>query len=154
MGHRLYRSRKNCMIAGVCGGLGDYLGLEPVLIRVFFLLLALTSGIGALIYLLFWFIVPWEDNPRDASLGEVTRSGAEEIAGHARSMGEDLRRVVKNPNPQAGLWLGIGLILLGGYYLLENLHIPWLRWLDSSVIWPVVVIFAGLVLILRRWRGD
>ena len=154
MEHRLYRSRKNCMIAGVCGGLGDYLGLDPVLIRIFFLILALTSGIGVFVYLVFWFIVPWEDSSRDASLGDVTRSSAEEIAEHARSVGEDLRQVVRNPNPQTGLYLGIALILMGGYYLVQNLHIPWLRWLDSSVMWPVVVIFAGLVLILRRWRGD
>ena len=154
MSHRLYRSRKNSMIAGVCGGLGDYLGLDATLIRIFFLVLAFTSGIGVFVYLLFWFIVPWDDNPEDASLGDVTRSSAEEIAEHARSVGEDLRQVVRNPNPQAGLYLGIGLILLGGYYLLTNLHIPWLHWLDSQVIWPVLLIFAGLVLIFRRWRGD
>ena len=154
MSARLYRSRKNCMIAGVCGGLGEYLGLDATLIRIFFLVLALTSGIGVFVYLLFWFIVPWEDQPRNTSLGEVTRSSAEEIAEHARSVGEDLRRSVQHPNPQVGLYLGIGLILLGGYYLLQNLNIPWLRWLDSHVLWPVLLIFAGLVLILRRWRGD
>ncbi len=142
------------MIAGVCGGLGEYLGLDATLIRIFFLVLGITSGIGVFVYLLFWFIVPWEDHPRDASLGDVTRSSAEEMAGHARSVSEDLRSAVRNPNPQLGLYLGIGLILLGGYYLLQNLHLPWLNWLDSHVMWPVVIIFAGLVLILRRWRGD
>ena len=154
MGNRLYRSRKNYMIAGVCGGLGDYLGLDPTLIRVFFLILAITNGIGVFVYILFWFIVPWDDSPREASLGEVTRSSADEIADHARSVGEDLRKVVRNPNPQVGLYLGVALILLGAFYLLQNLHIPWLHWLDSNIIWPVLLIFGGLVLIVRRWRGD
>jgi len=142
------------MIAGVCGGLGDYLSIDPTFIRVFFVLLALSNGIGVFIYLLLWVVIPGQDRVKDRTLGEVVRSGVGEIADQAEELRDDLRHNLKNPNPQALAYVGIGLIILGAYYLIQNLRLPWLRWLDSSVIWPVLIIFAGVVLIIRRSRGD
>jgi phage shock protein C len=57
---RLYRSREDKMIAGVCGGLGDYFGIDPVIIRIIFIILFLSVGSGILIYLLAWIIIPLE----------------------------------------------------------------------------------------------
>lgn len=54
---KLYRSRKNKMIAGVCGGLGDYLQIDPTVIRLIWVLLAF-SGAGIIAYLIAWIIVP------------------------------------------------------------------------------------------------
>jgi phage shock protein C len=55
---RLKRSRSETMIAGVCGGLGDYFGVDPTVIRLAFVLLALLGGHGILIYLILWIIMP------------------------------------------------------------------------------------------------
>lgn len=57
---RLYRSRKERMIAGVCVGLGDYLKVDPTLIRLLFVLFTLMGGQGILAYLILWLIVPEE----------------------------------------------------------------------------------------------
>lgn len=57
---RLYRSRKERMIAGVCVGLGDYLKVDPTLIRLLFVLFTLMGGQGILAYLILWIIVPEE----------------------------------------------------------------------------------------------
>lgn len=57
---RLYRSKTNRMIAGVCGGLGEYFNVDPTLIRLLWLLLALCGGSGILIYLICWIIIPEE----------------------------------------------------------------------------------------------
>ena len=46
------------MIAGVCGGLADYLGLDPTLVRLIFVLLAILGGPGILIYIIMWILVP------------------------------------------------------------------------------------------------
>jgi phage shock protein C len=55
---RLYRSR-NGVIAGVCGGLGDYFNVDPVWVRVLFLVLFfLGFGVISIVYLVFWMIVP------------------------------------------------------------------------------------------------
>lgn len=55
---RLYRSRKDRMIAGVCGGLAQYFALDPVWIRLIFILFFLLGGSALLIYVIMWIIVP------------------------------------------------------------------------------------------------
>jgi phage shock protein C len=57
---RLYRSRSDRKLAGVCGGLAQYSNIDPTLIRVLFVVLALLGGPGLVIYLLMWILVPEE----------------------------------------------------------------------------------------------
>jgi phage shock protein C len=54
----LYRSKKNKMIAGVCGGLGEYLNVDPVLIRLAWAAFILFGGAGILAYIIAWVIMP------------------------------------------------------------------------------------------------
>ena len=62
---RLYRSRTDRKLAGVCGGLAQYFHTDTTLIRVLFVVLALLGGPGLVIYLLMWILVPEE--PEDAA---------------------------------------------------------------------------------------
>lgn len=55
---RLYLSDTDRKIAGVCGGLGEWLEVDPVLFRVAFVLLALVGGLGVLAYLVLWLLIP------------------------------------------------------------------------------------------------
>jgi phage shock protein C len=57
-GRKLYRSRSNRQLAGVCGGLAEYFDLDPTLIRVLFVILAVLGGSGVILYLAMWIIVP------------------------------------------------------------------------------------------------
>jgi phage shock protein PspC (stress-responsive transcriptional regulator) len=57
---RLYRSRDDRMIGGVCGGLGEYLNVDSTLIRLLFALFALTAGSGLLAYIIMLLIIPEE----------------------------------------------------------------------------------------------
>ena len=59
-GKRLYRSRNNRMIAGVCAGLANYFNIDPTIIRLAFVALFLLYGTGPLLYLILWAIVPQE----------------------------------------------------------------------------------------------
>ena len=154
MENRLYRSRTNSMIAGVCGGLGQYLRIDPTLIRLFFVLLALGNGIGVFVYLLLWVIIPPESRVRETTLGEAARQGADEIADQVRSISDDLRQTVVNPNPQVALFIGLALVLLGLVYLAQNLRLSWLRWVEFDVFWPVLLIVGGLALLIRHIRGE
>ena len=65
---RLYRSTKEKVISGVCGGLGEYFGVDPVMFRIGFLVSLLCFGTGLMIYIIFWIAVPKnpdiEINPR------------------------------------------------------------------------------------------
>lgn len=59
---RLYRSLRQRMVGGVCGGLGEYLAIDPTLIRVLFVLAAIFAGHGFLLYLILLILVPVESD--------------------------------------------------------------------------------------------
>ncbi len=61
MARKLYRSQTEKMIAGVCGGLGEVLDVDPTIVRVVFVLLALMAGHGVLLYIILWLIMPRKD---------------------------------------------------------------------------------------------
>lgn len=55
---RLYRSGKERVLGGVCGGLGEYFNIDPTVVRLLWVLFALAGGSGILFYLIAWFIIP------------------------------------------------------------------------------------------------
>jgi len=57
---RLYRSRTDTMIGGVCSGLAKYFSLDPTVVRLAFVLLFLLAGHGLMVYLILWLVVPLE----------------------------------------------------------------------------------------------
>jgi phage shock protein C len=149
----LYRSRTNRMLGGVCGGLGAYLGVDPVIIRFIFLLLLLFGhGLGFLLYILLWLILPTEG----ARVSQSDDMG-ERISEGVRSVGEDIRQVAQVPHPQAALWFGLGLIALGGFLFFERLvdilNLDWIaRWINMSTLWPLLLIAIGVAFIVRGSR--
>ena len=58
MEKKLYRSTENKIIAGVCGGLADYFGLDATLMRIIWILLVLMAGTGLLAYIIAWILMP------------------------------------------------------------------------------------------------
>lgn len=73
---KLYRSRTDRMIGGVCGGLGEYLSIDSTVIRILYILFALTGGSGIFIYLILLLVIPeepWEKEPVTPT--EVEKSG-------------------------------------------------------------------------------
>lgn len=81
-----YRSRQNKVFAGVCGGLSEYTGIDPLLIRLIFVISALIGGVGFGIYLLLWICAPLRDNDYDENVEDTTYDEVrEEPAGQAES---------------------------------------------------------------------
>jgi len=58
MSKQLMRRESNKIIAGVCSGLGEYFGIDPVLVRVAFVLSVLLFGFGVLPYIILWILMP------------------------------------------------------------------------------------------------
>ncbi len=58
MEKRLYRSRRDRSLAGVCGGIAEYFGWDPTLVRIAWVLLTLLGGSGILLYLIMWVVMP------------------------------------------------------------------------------------------------
>ncbi|NMC53463.1 MAG: PspC domain-containing protein [Chloroflexi bacterium] len=149
MQKRLYRSRKDVILGGVCSGLGDYFGLDPAIFRILFVLFAVAGGPGVLVYIVLWIILPLE--------GETDSAGAfdgQEFSSRARQMGQELGQAVRQPNQRGLRYLGIGLLLAGGWLFLQALDLPWLEWANTRLLWPLTLVMIGVVMLTRAFHGE
>lgn len=121
---RLTRSRSDRWIAGVAGGIAEYLGVDSVLVRLAFVLLAVaTGGVALVFYLVAMFVVP-----EDATSGQVS---------HARGAAA------------GGLVFGLLLVAIGAVWLLTTLDVSIPRW-DVLLAAALIVVGGGLVLTAGR----
>ena len=116
----LRRSRDERVIGGVCGGLGRYLGVDPVLLRIAFVILAIAGGGGILLYIVSWILIPEQ------------REGEE--LGTARPSSIDSTRLIVG-----GALIAIGTILL------LNLSLPHL----GKYFWPLALIAVGVAVVIQ-----
>lgn len=65
MNKKLYKSRSNRVLSGVCGGFGEYLGIDPVVLRIIWLVLLLMFGVGGLAYIICIIVMPQEPAKSD-----------------------------------------------------------------------------------------
>ncbi|MCC6148513.1 MAG: PspC domain-containing protein [Anaerolineaceae bacterium] len=138
---KLYRSHSNTVLGGICGGLGEYLGIDPTIVRIFFLLL-LVQGIGFAVYIVLWIIIPYEEDSVQGDFSEC-----------ARRMGKEMGQTFRQPNPNALMWAGAALTLTGVIFLLRAFNVPWLAWMDRDFLLPVLLIAGGAALFFRAIRG-
>ena len=139
---RLYRSLSNRMIGGVCGGLGAYVNIDPIFIRLLFILLLFGSDFGFILYLLLWILIPEE--------GKAHGFKEDSFGDKVKSMGDDIQQAVRQPHPQSGLIVGAGLIIIGGILFLDRLNLNWLSWFDLDILWPIILIAGGIILLFRK----
>jgi phage shock protein C len=130
MDRRLYRSRTNRVIGGVCGGLGEYLGVDPVVIRLIWAIAIFLGGVGLIAYILCLVIIP------------ETPSGVTQVA-----------QTYTSP-ATLGIIIGAVIIIAGGLLLLGNIFQwswRWGWWL-WSILLPLALIGLGVFLIIRKRR--
>ncbi len=151
---RIKRIPSEGILGGVCAGLGAYLRIDPSFVRLFFVLLAFAEGTGVIAYLILWMLLPSSSQKEGQSLDETVRENANELAERARTIGTDLSRGFNGTNPQLPMVLGGALIILGAAFLIDNLNLVWLSWFRLEVLWPLLLILAGVVLLIRRVQGD
>jgi len=125
---RLFRSRDDSVIAGVCGGLGKYLGVDPVLIRIAAVVLVFAGGAGILLYAIGWIAIPEEPElgvtPSAATAGEAERTSGAAL-------------------------LGLVFVVLGLFFLLDELWPDFLSW---KYTWPIALIAVGVAILVRGRR--
>lgn len=136
---RLVRSEDERMFAGVCGGLGQYLGVDPVLVRLAFLLLVPAGGVGFPLYFVLMIIMPSESDV-DLTQSEIVEKNLEGLGDTITSGVERSRQHPNGPKIAAAL-----LILIGFYFLFENFG-----WVSGNIFWPLALIILGFFLLLRR----
>ncbi|MBW7888558.1 MAG: PspC domain-containing protein [Bacteroidetes bacterium] len=136
---RLYRSQSNKVFAGVCGGIAEYFDVDPVVIRIIWVLLIVFGGTGILLYIACIFIIP--KKPYQT----IETPTASETAGNQRS-------APQSPGGFRSL-LGYVLVAVGIFFLLENFNLFSLSDFFESVfqyIIPIVLIIAGMAIIYYR----
>lgn len=75
---KLFRSEKDRMIGGVCGGLAEYFSIDSTIVRLIFALIVIYGGSGLILYIILWIVVPTEAQVKQ-SPEEVVKSNTEEI---------------------------------------------------------------------------
>lgn len=127
---KLYRSRNNKVLGGVCMGLARYFDVDVTLIRLIWVLAVLFGGTGLLAYIIAWIIIPEEP-----ATGVAEYPATSSYGGHS----------VPVDNRTAGLII----IAIGVFFLLRNLLHP----MFYRQAWPLALVVIGLFLIFGGLRG-
>ena len=132
--NKLYRSSENKIIAGVCGGIGEYFNIDPVFIRIIFIILFLSHGSGLLIYLILWLVIPKKE------------SLSNDVDDTVRSNFKEIKEIAKKHNSKQ--IIGFFLVILGIAFLLDNFYIVNFDYIWR--FWPVILIIIGYIILTRH----
>jgi phage shock protein PspC (stress-responsive transcriptional regulator) len=125
---RLTRSREDRVLAGVCGGLGEYFGVDAVLIRIAALVLVFAGGAGILLYAIGWIAMP-----------EAPEAGTPEAESAAAA-------APARERTGGGAALGLLFVLLGAAFLVDEIWSDFLSW---TYVWPIALIVVGAAVLVR-----
>jgi len=132
-GRRLYKSRHNRVIDGVCGGVAEYFGVDPTVVRILWVLVSLLGGSGLILYIVAMIVMPVNPDHLAQSSPTMPPTGVSE---------------------RKRYW-GIVLILAGVFVLLTNLGLfadfDWWSF-SRSVVFPVSLILVGVLFIYVHTR--
>lgn len=151
MDNRLFRSTTDKMLGGVCAGLGTYLRIDVTIVRLFFVVLTMAGGFGPLLYIILWIVLPAEGH---VFQGKTPEFDGEDLKDRAGMMRDDFVNAVKSPNQNTIRFIGIALVLAGGFMILKQFNITWLSWLNSGVVWAALILIAGIALLVRGVNRD
>ena len=148
--NRPFRSRTDRIIFGVCGGLAKHYNLDATLIRILFILLALSNGIGIVLYLILALILPVEPGAETAAdREEKIKEFAEGVGQKTKALADEMKGDQAWRGRSRNLFGGL-VVLVGVIMLLERVAPAVFHWLNWGLIWPLLIIFLGLYLILHK----
>ncbi|QAT62323.1 MULTISPECIES: PspC domain-containing protein [Tissierellales] len=129
MARKIYRSKDNKIISGVCGGLGEYFNVDPSIMRLLWIILAfVTAGFAIIAYFICALVIPQGDSD-------------------VIYYGDDDDNTFKNNSS----FIGIVLIIFGSFMLIKKLF-PWFtaKWFNIGRYWPILLIIAGIYIIYTQ----
>ena len=145
---KFYRSRTDRVLFGVCGGLGKYFGVDPILFRLAFVALLIADGTGILLYLIMVFATPEEPGRSDTDKdleGEVDEL-ANKIEKKAEKLSEEIQR--EDQDNSGRTILGALIILLGIFLFFRNVF-PVIG-VDKGIIGAVAIIAIGIIIAFKK----
>jgi len=155
MEKRLYRSKDERMVWGVCGGLARYFDIDPTIVRVIAVILALANGVGIIAYVILAIAVPTESS-KASEPKDVVKENIEEIKQTTSELGDEIRSSFKaNESSSSSTTevqknsrniIGIILIIAGGVFLLTNFFSFW--WFQWEYLWPLILVGIGVLIVV------
>lgn len=136
---KLYKSREDKVIDGVCGGIGEYMKIDPIIIRILWAVMVFAYGTGVLAYIVCMIIIP-ERPKRFVTDEEFSSDYDGDYEPQSHDGGEN------NMNERSKMVFGIGLVAIGCFILVDR----YLPWFDFGFIWPFLLIGAGLYFLVGK----
>ena len=149
MEKRLYRSYTDKMLGGVCGGLGEYFDIDPVIIRVLFIVAVLFGGGGILAYIILWIVIP----QKPFTIPKFNRESSNKTNPNTEQNTNDnsfRNFVIEKRRMNKNSLAGMILIFFGILFLLDN-FLPRFSFHD---LWPLILIGIGFALILNARNNN
>jgi len=160
MERRLYRSRTDRMIWGVCGGLAEYFHIDPAIVRIIAVLLIFANGFGIIAYIIMTMVVPLEGS-KSSGPQETVRENVAEMRETTQEISQKVKETFSEPVTSSGekpsrsyirsmTALGILVVLIGVLVLLAQLNVFW--WFSWGTLWPLILVAIGALIILSVRR--
>lgn len=144
---RLYRNSSDSFIAGICGGLGNHLNIDPILFRILFVLAFILGGSGLLIYIILWIVIPEKPATPFGESQFKSKPMNEETMNHQQNPTRETKKENRN---DGNLWGGVILIALGAMFLIDR-FVPRIHFGD---LWPIILIVVGGILITKAYQQN
>ncbi len=170
---RLYRSRIDRMIAGICGGLAKYFDIDPTIVRVLFVVSIFIGGGGIVAYIILWIVVPeeqliFQSAAQDSQTNQKKTDSEESnsntnqdsskfdstsfnvgINQKVNEATNEINKILDEAKSNKKVFGGTILILLGILFLLDNLF----PYFDFGDYWPIILIVIGVGIIIKATRN-
>lgn len=136
---RLYRSKHDRVIGGVCGGIAGYFNIDPVIIRIIWVIATIFGGAGVIAYIICWFVIPEE--PVELSMNSRNAT--------------TIDKIVENPQKPAGAMIPL---IIGGILLLIGIALLFgnFGFFPFQLFWrifpPALIILIGIAILITTTR--
>jgi len=145
--NRLYRSRRDRMLGGVCSGLANYFEIDPVIVRVLFVIMTIGPGVGLIGYIILWIIVP--ESPFNFDREKTVDVETEQTGTNEQHFAENVyqeKEYVSSPQKHQGrILVAVILILVGAFWFLDNVF----TFVSFSKLWPLILVAVGIIILLK-----
>lgn len=158
---RLYRSKKQRILGGVCGGIANHLDVDVTLVRLLWVLALLVGGAALIAYIVAWIIIPEEPGESTAGHQRNTAPPTKQVEsetddGESETQPAEEGREGEGMRERPRQWgassvLGWALVIIGAFLVVRNVW-PHTFWWIGGNFWPLVLILIGIAVLVSSTR--
>lgn len=151
MDKKLYRSKNNRVISGVCGGIAEYFQIDPTLVRLLWILITLAGGAGIIGYIICLIVIPERSSFGNSNYDEeyVVEAKDTNFSNNEENYTSFDEYPEEKSSEKNNFLVGIILIGLGGVFLLKR----YVYWFDLKLLTPLLLIAVGIYIIFNQRSG-